>query len=111
MSMSKRRRRRMRGKGLLIPNAKTIAAMEEARLSGLESFISVDDLMADLALHTCEIDFDTLKMQAEEFPAGLRERIVSLTAGMVVDLDAEIVGDVEMIATRIGGEFHVDRGS
>lgn len=31
-----------------VPNATTIAAMEEARQGGLPSFESVDDLMADL---------------------------------------------------------------
>lgn len=31
-----------------VPNAKTIAAMEEARRGGLKSFNSVADLMADL---------------------------------------------------------------
>lgn len=32
----------------LIPNAQTIAAMKEARQGKLQSFNSVDDLMADL---------------------------------------------------------------
>lgn len=32
----------------LIPNAETIAAMKEARREKLQSFNSVDDLMADL---------------------------------------------------------------
>ncbi|EQD77843.1 type II toxin-antitoxin system RelB/DinJ family antitoxin [Ferrovum myxofaciens] len=32
----------------LIPNAETIAAMKEARRGKLQSFNSVDDLMADL---------------------------------------------------------------
>ena len=32
----------------LIPNAETIAAMKEARRGRLQSFNSVDDLMADL---------------------------------------------------------------
>lgn len=33
---------------LLVPNAQTIEAMKEARRGGLPSFVSVDDLMADL---------------------------------------------------------------
>ena len=33
---------------LLIPNAKTIEAMKEARRGGLTSFATVDELMADL---------------------------------------------------------------
>ncbi len=32
----------------LVPNAKTIAAMEEARAGNLESFDTVEDLLADL---------------------------------------------------------------
>jgi DNA-damage-inducible protein J len=32
----------------LIPNAETIAAMEEARLGGLRSFDTIEELMADL---------------------------------------------------------------
>lgn len=32
----------------LMPNATTIAAMQEARRGGLKSFVTVDDLMADL---------------------------------------------------------------
>lgn len=32
----------------LVPNAKTIAAMKEARKGGLKQFDSVDSLMADL---------------------------------------------------------------
>jgi len=31
-----------------VPNAKTVAAMQEARKGGLRSFSSVSDLMADL---------------------------------------------------------------
>jgi DNA-damage-inducible protein J len=33
---------------LEVPNAKTAAAMQEARQGGLPSFDTVDDLMADL---------------------------------------------------------------
>jgi DNA-damage-inducible protein J len=32
----------------LVPNARTIAAMKEARQGGLKSFATVQDLMADL---------------------------------------------------------------
>jgi len=31
----------------LVPNATTIAAMKEARQTGLRSFVTVEDLMAD----------------------------------------------------------------
>ena len=33
---------------VLVPNAETIAAMEEARRGGLPSFESIEELMADL---------------------------------------------------------------